>query len=162
MLQSHGSTFATLWFLCHMLSSAWSIVIVDMPEEFFGWLDRMELQARRGDEGSRRMLARAVDALNQLRMLTVPPAAETPDLKRVRQSKRYQVWRTAHPFDPQIAFRLICWFPPDSGTVVVALFAADKARMGDVFYATVGARADTAIDRWLRQQESERKGNNSE
>lgn len=73
------------------------------------------------------------------------PTAETPDLKRVRQSRNYQVWRTAHPYDPSIAFRLICWFPPDSDTVVAALFAADKARMGDVFYNSVGPRADTAI-----------------
>ena len=28
---------------------------------------------------------------------------------------------------------MICWFPPDTGTVVVALFAVDKARLGDVF-----------------------------
>ncbi|MFJ7738955.1 hypothetical protein ACIQ2D_21895, partial [Lysinibacillus sp. NPDC097287] len=63
-------------------------------------------------------------------------------MKRVRQSGQHQVWRTAHPFDPDIAFRLICWFPPDSNTVVVALFAGDKSRIGDVFYNSVGPRAD--------------------
>jgi hypothetical protein len=42
--------------------------------------------------------------------------------------------------------RLIVWFPPERpGEVVVVLFGADKARMGDVFYDSVGARADTAI-----------------
>ena len=66
------------------------------------------------------------------------------------------VWRTAHPYDPEIAFRLICWFPPDSSTLVVALFAADKARMGDVFYNSVGTRADAAIRQWLNEtQEGE-------
>jgi hypothetical protein len=71
------------------------------------------------------------------------------------------VWRTAHPYDPDIAFRLICWFPPNTDRVVVALFGADKARMGDVFYDSVGNRADAAIDSWLFQQrESERKGEN--
>jgi hypothetical protein len=25
-----------------------------------------------------------------------------------------------------VAFRLICWFPPKAGTVVIALFAAEK------------------------------------
>ena len=64
-------------------------------------------------------------------------------------------WRTAHPFDPSIAFRLICWFPPNSDTVVVALFAADKARMGDVFYNSVGPRADTAIRDWFHQTRGE-------
>jgi hypothetical protein len=33
---------------------------------------------------------------------------------------------------------LIRWFPPGTGTVVVAQFAPDKARMGDVFYDGVG------------------------
>lgn len=128
---------------------------VDAPEEFFDWLDRTEAKARSGDERSRRLLARATDALNQLRGLSGPPTSDTPDLKRVRQSKEYQVWRTAHPFDPDIAFRLICWFPPDTNTVVVALFGADKARMGDVFYNSVGMRADTAIRQWLRQTQEE-------
>lgn len=141
-----------------MLSKALPNMIVDMPEEFFDWLDRTEDQARSGHERSRLMLARAVDALNQLRLLPAPPTMETPDLRRIRQSKRYPVWRTAHPFDPGIAFRLICWFPPDSATVVVALFGADKARMGDVFYDSVGDRADAAIDRWLMQQDNEPRG----
>ena len=131
-------------------------VDVDGPEEFFDWLDRTQNKAEGGDERARRQLGRAIDALNQLRTLQAPPAVDMPDLKRVRQSKTYIVWRTAHPYDPEIAFRLICWFPPDSSTVVVALFAADKARMGDVFYNSVGARADAAIQLWLNEtQEGE-------
>ena len=126
-------------------------VDVDGPEEFFDWLDRSQNKAEGGDEHARRQLARAVDALNQLRKLQAPPTVDMPDLKRVRQSKTYIVWRTAHPYDPEIAFRLICWFPPDSSTVVVALFAADKARMGDVFYNSVGTRAEAAIQQWLNE-----------
>jgi hypothetical protein len=131
------------------------VVNVDGPAEFFDWLDRTESKARNGDEPARRLLARAVDALNQLRTLEQAPAEDTPDLKQVRQSKTYPVWRTAHPFDPDIAFRLICWFPPRSATVVVALFAADKARMGDVFYNSVGSRADAAITTWLHETQEE-------
>ena len=127
------------------------VVDVDAPEEFFDWLDRVEAKADTGDAASVRVLARVTDALVQLRELDGPPAEDRPDLKRVRQSKKFPVWRTAHPFDAQIALRLICWFPPGSNSVVVALFAADKARMGDVFYDGVGARADVAIARWLRE-----------
>lgn len=126
---------------------------VDGPEEFFEWLDRVETRARGGDEGARRLLARATDALSLLRNLSKPPSVDAPDLKRVRQSRSFPVWRTAHPFDPGVAFRLICWFPPDSATVVVALFGADKAQMGDVFYNSVGSRADTAIRQWIHQTE---------
>jgi len=44
------------------------------------------------------------------------------------------------------AVRLIVWFPPERpDQVVVALFAGDKAHIGDVFYDSVGTRADAAI-----------------
>ena len=148
LYRKHGVD--AIWFQIHT-----RCVNVDAPEDFFDWLDRIEAKARGGDEHARRTLARAADALSQLRDLDGPPTSETPDLKRVLQSRNYQVWRTAHPFDPSIAFRLICWFPPNSDTVVVALFAADKARMGDVFYNSVGPRADTAIRDWLHQTRGE-------
>ena len=48
-----------------------------------------------------------------LRALPGPPALEdeTADLKWVRQSKRYRVWRVSHPYHPGVAVvRLICWF----------------------------------------------------
>ncbi len=128
---------------------------VDAPEEFFDWLDRTEAKARSGDEHARRVLARATDALNLLRSLSRAPTADMPDLKRVRQSGEHLVWRTAHPYDPDIALRLICWFPPTTDTVVVALFAGDKAHMGDVFYNTVGSRADAAIHQWQYQTQEE-------
>src|SRR5260221_12735015 len=50
-----------------------------------------------------------------------------------------------------VAVRLICWFPPDTATVVVALFAADKGKVGDLFYDSVAARADPMIDQWKRE-----------
>jgi hypothetical protein len=128
-------------------------VIVDMPEEFFDFLDRLEAKAAIGNQQSTRVLAYVVAALADLAALPSRPTMETPSLKRVRQSGRYPVWRTAHPFDEGVAVRVICWFPPDTDTVVVALFAGDKARMGDVFYDGVGARADVAIERWLFETE---------
>jgi hypothetical protein len=78
-------------------------------------------------------------------------------LRQVRQSRRYHLWRVPHAFHDGIAVRLICWFPPDTGTVVVALFAADKAKLGDVFYEGVAARADPMIDQWKRESEYEEK-----
>ena len=63
----------------------------------------------------------------------------------------------SHAYHPQVAVRLICWFPPDTGTVVVALFAVDKARPGDVFYDGVAARADPLIDQWKRETAYEEK-----
>ena len=97
--------------------------------------------------------------LSKLRALDGVPVSETAMLKRVRQSGRYVVWRQSHPYESGIALRLICWFPEDSDgdtdRVVVALFAGDKASMGDVFYDSVGSRADQIIDQWLREQQEE-------
>jgi hypothetical protein len=106
-----------------------------------------------GDPRARTILAYAARALDQLRNLPEPPArdSETATLRWVRQSRRYPLWRVSHAYDPEVAVRLICWFPPDTGTVVVALFAADKARLGDVFYDGVAARADPLIDQWKRE-----------
>ncbi|CUU59967.1 hypothetical protein Ga0074812_13391 [Parafrankia irregularis] len=41
--------------------------------------------------------------------------------------------------------------------MVVALFAADKVRLGDVFYDGVAARADPMIDQWKRETSYEEK-----
>lgn len=93
------------------------------------------------------------EALAVLRELSEPPTedTETGDLKRVRQRRRYELWRVSHPFDSRVAVRLICWFPPKSDTAVVALFAGDKARLGDVWYNSVANQADPLIDTWKRE-----------
>lgn len=134
-------------------------VDIDWPEDFGRWLDRLEEEARAGDEHSRLLLAYAARALDQLRNLTDPPTrdSEMATLRWVRQSRRYPLWRVSHAYDPRVAVRLICWFPPGTGTVVVALFAADKARLGDVFYDGVAARADPMIDQWKRETSYEEK-----
>lgn len=126
---------------------------IDWPTEFGRWLDRREAEARSGDQRARTILTFAARALDQLRNLTEPPAeeTETATLQHVRQSRRYPLWRVSHAYHPEVAVRLICWFPPKAGTVVVALFAADKAKLGDVFYDGVAARADPMIDQWKRE-----------
>ena len=132
---------------------------IDWPVDFGRWLDRVEDEARSGDERSRTILTFAARALDQLRNLADAPdeAVETATLRWVRQSRRYRLWRVSHAFHPEVAVRLICWFPPGAGTVVVALFAADKARLGDVFYDGVAARADPMIDQWKRETGYEEK-----
>lgn len=109
---------------------------IDWPAEFGRWLDRLEGDARSGNDRSQLILTHVARALDQLRGLTDPPGdeTETATLKRVRRSRRYPLWRVSHAYHPEVAFRLICWFPPGAGTVVVTLFAFDKAKQGDVFY----------------------------
>ena len=132
---------------------------IDWPAEFGRWLDQVEERADAGDDVARTTLNLTVRALEQLRNLTEPPDRdhETATLRWVRQSQRHPLWRVSHAFHPDIALRLICWFPPDSGTVVVTLFAGNKARMGDVFYNSVSPRADALIDQWKRETGYEEK-----
>jgi hypothetical protein len=134
-------------------------VDIDWPTEFGRWLDRLEEQVQSGDERSRLLLTFTARALDQLRKRTDPPTGdtETATLRRVRQSRRYELWRISHAYHPQVAVRLICWFPPGASTVVVALYATDKAKLGDVFYNGVAARADPMIDQWKRETAYEEK-----
>jgi len=92
-----------------------------------------------------------LDQLTYLRDLDCEPLEDTATLKRVRQSAKHQVWRLSHGFDADMAVRLICWFKPSGKEVVVTLFFADKAQMGDVFYDSVGSRSDQIIDQWIRE-----------
>ncbi|GAB2444461.1 hypothetical protein GCM10027062_25320 [Nocardioides hungaricus] len=121
------------------------------PVEFDAWIRRAQQKSREGNAYYRRQLELVAAALRMLRSLQAPPEEDTAGLRRVAQSRRHQVWRTSHPYEQGIAVRLICWFPPDSDEVVVALFTGEKARIGDVWYDSVGRRADLVIEQWLRE-----------
>ena len=134
---------------------------IEWSDEFDHWFAKLE------EEGRRRGHRRAEGLQLHCRSLRLAPAPAcgapglddgTAQLKPVRQSRRYQVWRTAHPFDPDVAVRLIVWFPPGSDSAVVTLFAGDKKTIGDIWYASVGTRADAAIERWFREQEGDDHG----
>lgn len=128
-------------------------VLIDWSDEFDIFLTRLENSTAPTDRLRLRLLQAELAVLQNLREA---PTDDTPSIKRVRQSGRYQVWRVAHPFREGVAVRLIVWFPA-SDRVVVALFAGDKARMGDTFYDSVGSRADAAIASWVRQTRQEEK-----
>jgi len=124
-------------------------MLIDWTTDFDGYLDRLEAKANAGDEHARATMDYVLAELDVLQQLTEPPQHDTAVLMRVRQSRKHQVWRLSHPYDPRVAVRLICWF--GSNTVVVALFAGEKARIGDAFYNSVGTRADALINQWKRQ-----------
>ena len=131
-------------------------VQVHRSQQFKRWVDDLVAKAKTGDDLAVRMAKHVLDELNYIKSLTSEPTEDTATLKRVRQSRKHVVWRLSHPFDAQMAVRIICWFDDRSKTVVVALFAADKAAMGDVFYDSVGSRADQAIDQWKFENEGKR------
>ena len=126
---------------------------IDWSREFDRQLDQFETDKSERGQGVYRLLT---IMLKQLRDLEVAPTEDTAMVKRVRQSRVHKVWRISHPYREGIALRLIVWFPPVDGRVVVALFAGEKASMGDVFYDSVGSRADQIIERWLEDTEEEK------
>jgi hypothetical protein len=134
-----------------------AVVDVRWPREFGRWPEAHRKAADAGDRRARRIYVLTLRALRQLERLPAAPSPkdETATLKRVRQSKRYQLWRVSHAYEEGVAVRLICWFPPEADTVVVTLFAGDKATIGDVFYNSVANRADPLIDQWRREKEQE-------
>jgi hypothetical protein len=118
--------------------------LIDWAGEFGRWLDCLEDQGGPG-------LGWAVALLAELQDLTSPPTEENATFKRVRQARRHELWRLAHPFHPDVAIRIIVWFP-DADTVVIALVGFDKARHGDIWYTSAAVRAEGMVDQWLRAQ----------
>lgn len=126
-------------------------MLIDWSSNFDAWLETLETQADAGRPDAQERLDIVLAQLHYLEELKEAPEADTPTLRRVRQSRIYPVWRVSHPYRGGIAIRLIVWFPPDEPPVLV-LFANDKASMGDVFYDSVGARADQVITAFLTEK----------
>lgn len=119
-------------------------MVVDWTDEFDRWLTHAE-------EHGGKLLATAVALLQAINELPAKPAEESATFKRVRQARRHELWRVAHPYDPDVAVRIICWFPSDD-QMVIALVGFDKKAIGDVFYASAAARGESLVDAWLRRK----------
>jgi hypothetical protein len=91
-------------------------VRIEWSDEFDHWFAKLEQKVDAGDILAEKAYNYIAAAFDLLRRLSEAPEFDdgTAQLKPVRQSRRYQVWRTAHAFDPDVAVRLIVWFPPDS------------------------------------------------
>ena len=119
---------------------------IQASREFSSWFGNVK------KEGGR-TLTRAAALLAVLRDLPSKPTEDSATLKRVRQATRHEIWRIAHPFDPEVAVRVLCWFPDDD-LAVVALIGGDKAGISDVWYDSATVRAEAEVDQWLREREA--------
>lgn len=130
-------------------------MITDWTGEFQHWLDVLDAKAASGDPHARRQLEYIDAALTVLTDLTEPPTEDTAVLMRVRQRRRHPIWRVSHPFDAEVAVRLVVWFPDGQTAGVVVAFGGDKKHIGDAFYASAASRADAAIDQWIQERETD-------
>lgn len=117
---------------------------IQASREFGTWFEHVK------NEGGV-LLARTSDLLGALRALPAKPDEESATFKRVRQARRHEIWRIAHPFDTNVAVRILCWFPDQNpDTAVVALVGGDKKVIQDLWYDSATPRAEAAIDQWIR------------
>ena len=84
--------------------------------------------------------------------LVAEPTQDSATFKRVRQATRHRLWPVAHPFRPQVALRIILWFP-DPHTVVLALLGHHKAQSGDAWFGCAARNGEAIVDEYLRKQE---------
>lgn len=129
-------------------------MLIDWTDEFEQMLNHLDKQVEAGDADAVLTQGLVMTQLRVLERLDGEPDEESVVLRKVRQSRDHVVWRLSHPFRAGKAVRTIVWFP-DREHVVAALFANDKACMGDVFYDSVGTRADQVIENYIRQMEAE-------
>lgn len=127
-------------------------MIADWTSEFQHWLDTQDAKADGGDEVARKRVEYADAGISVLTSLNEQPTEDTAVLMRVRQRGRYPIWRVSHPFDSDVAVRLIVWFPEGQSAGVIVAFGGDKKKIGDAFYLSAASRADAAIDRWLQER----------
>lgn len=127
-------------------------MITDWTGEFQNWLDLLDAKADAGDNLARRRVEYIDAGISLLGDLAQPPTEDTAALMRVRQRRKYPIWRVSHPFDDEVAVRLIVWFPEGGTAGVVVAFGGDKKKIGDAFYISAASRADAAIDQWIRER----------
>lgn len=77
------------------------MVLIDWPDDFDRWLTAIEEAGGPVEEITFALL-------EELAQLEGEPETETATFKRVRQAKRHRLWRIAHPYEPDIAVRIIC------------------------------------------------------
>jgi len=129
---------------------------VEWGSEFERALERAEIETERGGDAEERY-NQLLGLLRALANLEAKPAQESPGFRRVRQARRHELWRVAHRYNPRVAVRIIVWFPSKE-RVVVALFAFDKAKLGDIWYDRATKESEAILDQWRRENPERMKG----
>jgi len=86
-------------------------VLIDWTGEFDRWYEQLIERALAGDGRSLEQLALVDAELGVLQDLQAVPEASTPTLRRVSQSRRYQVWLSAYDLMCRVGYDLTCRSP---------------------------------------------------
>jgi hypothetical protein len=128
-------------------------VDIGWQTDFGRWLDRLEEQARSGDQRSRTFLTFTARALDQLRSLADPPGDddETATCGRFGSHAGISCGAPGGGRPPDLLVPARVWHRRGRSV------RGEKAKLGDVFYDSVAARADPLIDQWKRETGYEEK-----
>lgn len=130
-------------------------MLIDWTDDFIRTWDQWEEEADAGSLVAHQRLELLVAMLAELQDLEHTPTAEDePTFKPIRRSGTHRLYRISHPFRSRIAVRVVVWFHHDQA-LAVAVLLTDKAAKGDVFYDSVGSRADQIINQWMRDRRAE-------
>jgi len=135
------------------------IVEVSGSLQFQQWIDEIIAGAKKGDPIARKIAKYLNDELTYLKSLDEKPTEENATLRKVVQSGKNQIWRVSHPYDKEVAVRIIVWFDDENDEAVITLFGANKLPIGDVFYASAGTRADQIIHLLKLKRRNEERDN---
>lgn len=130
------------------------MVRIDWTTGFDRYLIRLEEEASGDDSLAGIRLDHLAALLDALRDIPTKPDSESAAFKRVRQARRHELWRVAHPYHPDVAVRVIVWFPSDQHAVVV-VFGFDKAKLGHIWYGRAAVEGQANVDEWIRQYPAE-------
>jgi hypothetical protein len=102
-------------------------VRVDWTDGFDRFLSALEKDAEEADVATAdgrvavERLAHLGALLGELQELSAKPLVESATFKRVRQARRHELWRVAHPF------------------------------LGDAWYARAATEGEVLVDQWQRE-----------
>ena len=117
------------------------------------WISRLIARAKSGDLLALAMADYVYSELRYLQNLKDVPLEDTATLRQIVQSRKYQLWRVSHPFDPMVAMRTVVWFDPDRKETLLIVLAQDKKHLGNLFYNSIGDRADQIIEEYKRERD---------
>lgn len=116
------------------------------------WTDEFDRRLTNAEEQVGKLPAVAVALLQALNDLPAKPDEESLTSSESGRPDAMSRDRLP-PHDPDVAVRIICWFPAND-QIVLVLVGFDKKSIGDVFHASAAARGEAIVDAWLRQKGS--------
>lgn len=120
---------------------------ITWSDSFDHYIDRLDEEPSTSQE--QQMLAAVLDDINNLKE---PPKEESSHLCRAVGAKKHDIWRVSHPYNPEVAVRVLIWFTPNGDAVLLA-GGGDKLkdRYDGQWYQFAIPQAEQEVDNFLNK-----------